>query len=539
MAPMPRFAAGSKTDGRRVPGGASALACAAGAVLLAWPALARGQEDDEEELLPPPNPAEIGAKTRARLDQSIERTAAQLRRDRPDLLPEQPGFGALDANAFLQQNRDLQSAARAFGALAVERVGPWGQLSCAEIARRLEAWLAEHATQPWQRDARWWLERIEGGLGPLPAFSEEVGSEAPIAIELENLRALEALLDRRPFLRLRPDSVFSADHRLQVGAAIDRFAARRLDTERPWPQFGGERWETLHAKVLERFKASLEDLPDGEREDRTGAGRLNPGGWIQWIEALRGQSVETRTLERSLLRGLLFLESFPTPDPAAAVDLDALRAELIQTVPARSAERLPPTTLRFEAHPAEPAPRVSWSQRGGVVRLVHRPQVSAWSPARLGVESALIGELAGSLAHACDLRPDYEGFEWRLIPDPIGCEALALAMGFEVLRRAGEPAPRHLVLAQTLRSRWADALFALGWHGHLEERPEVLLEALARRRGQYSGAIAADVEGLRREPRQALPASLAALWVEGWAEAGPKQRGQLLERQWLQRLGPK
>jgi hypothetical protein len=394
-------------------------------------------------------------------------------------------------------------------------------LSCAEIARRLDVWLAEYATQPWQRDARWWLERIEGGFGPLPAFSEEVGAEAPIAVELENLRALAVLFEKRPLLRLRPDSVFSADHRLQVGAAIDRFAERRLDTTQPWPQFGGDRWEALHAKALESFKASLDDLPDGEREDRTGAGRFNPGGWIQWITALRGQPVEALILERALLSGLLFLERFPAPDPSIQVDLDALRGELIQTVPPRSAKRLPATTLLFEAHPAEPAPRVSWSQRGGVVRLVHRPQVSAWSPARLGVESALIGELAGSLAHACDLRPDYEGFEWRLL-----------------LRQAEAPAPRHLVLAQTLRSRWADALYVLGWHGHREERPEVMLEALARRRGQYSGAIAADVEGLRREPRQALPASLAALWIESWAETGPKQRTQLLERQWLQRLGP-
>lgn len=538
MARMPRFAAVSNAFGRRVHRGACALACAAGVALLAWPAGAQVQEDEAEELLPPPNPAEIGATTRARLDQSVERTRSQLRRDRPDLLPERGGFGALDANAFLQQNRDLQSAARAFSALAVERVGPWGQLSCAEIARRLEARLAENATQPWQRDARWWLERIEGGLGPLPAFSEEVGAAAPIAVELENLRALDALFGRRPFLRLRPDSVFSADHRLQVGAAIDRFAERRLDTTQPWPQFGGERWKTLHAKALEGFRSSLDDLPDGEREDRTGAGRLNPGGWIQWVSALHGEPTKALILERALLDDLLFLERFPAPDPAAEVNLDALRGELIQTVPTRSARRLPATTLLFEAHLAEPAPRVSWSQRGGVVRLIHRPQVSAWSPARLGVESALVGELAGSLAHACDLRPDYEGFEWRLLPDPVGCEALALAMGFEVLRQAADPAPRHLVLAQTLRSRWADALYVLSWHGHLEKRPEVLLEALARRRGQHSGAIAADVEGLRREPRQALPASLAALWIESWAEAGPKQRTQLLERQWLQRLGP-
>ena len=518
---------------------AGALACVASAVLLAWPAGAHAQEDRQEEEPPPrPHPAKIGATTRERLARSVEGSMAQLRRDRPDLLPEQSGFGELDADAILKQGRDLRSAARTFSALAVERVGTRGQLSCAEIGRRFDAWLAEYATQPWQRDARWWLDRIEGGLGVVPEFPDATGSRSAEELELENLRALESLLAQRPFLRLRPDSVFSADYRLQLSAAIDRFAERRWNTEQPRAELDGQRWEALHAKVLERFRLSLEDLPNGERTDRTVAGRLNPGSWVQWVAALRGQAVAELDLGRSLLSGLLLLERFPAADPSATIDLDALRSELIRTVPKRSARRLPPTQLNFEVHPAEPAPQVSWSQRGGVVRLVHRPQIKPWSQARLGLESALIGELAGSLAHACDLRPDYEGFEWRLIPDPIGCEALALAMGFEALRRVEEPAPRHLVLAQALRARWADALYVLSWHGHLEERREILLEALARRRGQSPVEITSDVEGLHREPRQTLPASLAALWTESWAGAGPKQRTQFLERQWLQRLGP-
>lgn len=565
MAPMPRFTAEPPLSRRRTPPRAGAVAVWIRAAALwalsglsASAALAQGQ--DEEELLPPPNPAEIGQTTRTLLEQSIQRVLEHLRQDRPDLLSEVSGFGALNANAFLQQDRNLRRDSRAFRALAVERVGPWGQLSCAEIARRLDVWRIEDATQPWQRDARWWLNRIEGALGAPPEFADEereddpeaapaddaapeseTESEAPpspLEIELENLRALEALFAERPFLRLRPDSVFSADHRLQVSAAIDRFAERRIDLDQPWPKFGAERWRSLHAKALEAFRATLDDLPNGEREDRTGAGRLNSGGWLRWVAALFGRPVEALELERALLHGLLYLERFPNPDPRIEIDLDALRGELIATVPPRSARRLPATNLDFEVHPAEPAPRVGWSQQDGTVRLVHRPQVNVWAPARLGVERVLLGELAGSLAHACDLRPDYEGFEWRLVPDPVGCEALALAMGYEALRRVEEPLPHHLVLAQALRVRWADALFVLSWHGHLEERLERLREALARRREQSPGAIAADVEGLRREPRQALPASLAALWVDGWAEADEKQRTLRLERQWLSRLGP-
>ncbi len=520
---------------------------ALGLALLAPEASAqKRKEEQEQEVLPPPNPAALGAATAEQLRQSVDRAVAHLRRDRPDLLADVAGFGALDASAFLRQDRDLRSSSRAFSALAVERLGPLGQFSCAEIARRLDAELADFATQPWQRDARWWLDRIERGLGPLPTFAEEPevpageGEErSPLELELENLRALEALLAQRPFLRLRSDSVFSAELRLQVAAAVDRFAARRLDTELPWPRFGGERWAALHAKVLERFAASLEDLPDGEREDRTGAGRLNPGGWNHWVATLHGRAVEDPALERALLHGLMFLESFPPPDPRAALDLDALRGELIATVPERTAARLPATQLEFETHPAEPAPRLSWSQRDGRIRLVHRPQAPPWTPARMAVESILLGELAGSLAHACDLRAPFEGFDWRLLPDPAGCEALALAMGFEVLRRTEEPQARHRVLAQVLRARWADALFVLEWHGHRDGRDDRLGETLARRRGQDPEDVASDLLGLRLEPRQALPPSLAALWIEGWRDAEPKQRAALLERQWLERLGPK
>lgn len=507
---------------------------AACALFLANTAVAQGKRQKADEEPPPKSRAQISAATQERLQSSLDRLAETLQRDRPDLDPENPGFGALNSNRFLQQVRDYTSLARAFNALSVERLTPWNQRACNELHRRLQTQLAEYATQPWQRDARWWIERFERGLGAAPEDLNGVGRD------LNNLAALVTALKERPLLRLRTSSVFHEDMHAQHSGAARRLRERSAPAQLELLELAFERWSGLRSRAADQWDASADDLPQGDRPDLQGAGRLNQGSWTQWIQAHYASAVDADHLELALLAGLRILERFPTP-PNGPLDLNTLRAELIGTIPLRTAERLPATQVIFESHPDEPAPRLSWHQQGDQVWIVRRPQLPAWPQGRLAIEGVLLGELAGSLSQACAQRPALLDFQWSSLPDPVGCEALALIMGMSVLEGLDPEEPlalHHLELAACLRERWASALVTLRWHEHREKRLGELLPQFARLARRNDQMLGPDFAALRREPRSALAASLAGLWHADWADLPPKARTQVLEREWLQRIGP-